>query len=208
MRKKASTTSAARPHPETPPSPASVRARTPAGWLPPRPTPQPTGLLWHQGYRTPGQCALSDRVARQPRSARRHPPPPVSLPFAWHPDPRQVPLLPGPARSDAQQNGHGPGPTPTGPRFGSGGHSHPVRIHAYLSCSMIPCKKEAPPHTLWHRGTSRCSFFVQECEGRASHLLDDHLVAKGCVLLRKSCRRTPADLGPEAGIRPTAHERG
>src|ERR1039457_3296007 len=46
MPKKADTTSAAQRHPETPPSPASVRASTPAGWLPPRPTRRPTGRLW------------------------------------------------------------------------------------------------------------------------------------------------------------------
>src|SRR5664279_215786 len=147
MPKKADTTSAAQRHPETPPSPASVRASTLAGWLPPRPTRRPTGRLWRQGRRTPGRCALSDRVARQPRSTRRHLQLLVSLPFAWHSNPRQAPLLPGPAQSGAQRNGHGLGPRPTGPRYGSGGHSHLARRHAYLSCSIRPKRKR---HTIFH----------------------------------------------------------
>src|ERR1035441_2605178 len=170
MPKKADTTSAAQRHPETPPSPASVRASTPAGWLPPRPTRRPTGRLWRQGRRTPGRCALSDRVARQPRSTRRHLQLPVSLPFAWHSNPRQAPLLPSPAQSGAQRNGHGLGPRPTGPRYGSGGHSHLVRRHAYLSCSMHSSKQKTPHHILWHWSHSRCAFVVQKCEGRLEHI--------------------------------------
>src|SRR5450755_1560292 len=167
MPKKADTTSAAQRHPETPPSPASVRASTLAGWLPPRPTRRPTGRLWRQGRRTPGRCALSDRVARQPRSTRRHLQLPASLPFAWHSNPRQAPLLPDPAQSGAQRNGHGLGPRPTGPRYGSGGHSHLVRRHAYLSCSMSSAEKKTPHHILWLWSHSRCAFVVQKCEGRA-----------------------------------------
>src|SRR5438105_8898438 len=44
MPTKADTTSAAQSHPETPPDPASGRASTPAGWLPPLPTRRPIGL--------------------------------------------------------------------------------------------------------------------------------------------------------------------
>src|ERR1039457_804858 len=188
MPKKADTTSAAQRHPETPPSPASVRASTPAGWLPPRPTRRPTGRLWRQGRRTPGRCALSDRVARQPRSTRRHLQLPVSLPFAWHSNPRQAPLLPGPAQSGAQRNGHGLGPRPTGPRYGSGGHSHLVRRHAYLSCSMHSSKKKTPHHILWHWSHSRCAFVVQKCEGRASGIEGDRGKSHGYRRRYRQCR--------------------
>src|ERR1022692_3529411 len=188
MPKKADTTSAAQRHPETPPSPASVRASTPAGWLPPRPTRRPTGRLWRQGRRTPGRCPLSDRVARQPRSTRRHLQLPASLPFAWHSNPRQAPLLPDPAQSGAQRNGHGLGPRPTGPRYGSGGHSHLVRRHAYLSCSMSSAEKKTPHHILWHWSHSRCAFVVQKCEGRARALGNESVAARQLRIGRDALR--------------------
>src|ERR1017187_8951847 len=168
--KKADTTSAVRPHSETPPSPAWVRASRPAGWLPPRPTRRPTGRLWRQGCRKPGRYALSDRVARQPRSTRRHPRLPASPPSVWRSDPRQELLSRGQAQSGAQRNGPGADPKPTERRHGSGGRSHPVRKHAYLSCSMILSGKEAPQHVLRAPEPVRCSFIVQECEGRASRV--------------------------------------
>src|ERR1022692_1667648 len=189
MPKKADTTSAAQRHPETPPSPASVRASTPAGWLPPRPTRRPTGRLWRQGRRTPGRCPLSDRVARQPRSTRRHLQLPASLPFAWHSNPRQAPLLPDPAQSGAQRNGHGLGPRPTGPRYGSGGHSHLVRRHAYLSCSMSSAEKKTPHHILWLWSHSRCAFVVQKCEGRARFITNPSVL---CHFLRLLSTKAPS----------------
>ena len=139
----ADTTSAARSHPETPPSPAWVRASTPAGWRPPQPTRRQRGRPWRPGCRMPGRCGLSDRVARRPKSERRHPQRHAFPRFAWRRDRRPAPLLPGQAQSGAQPSDHGPGPTPTGPRYDSGSHSHPVRIHAYLSCSTYSRRKHA-----------------------------------------------------------------
>src|SRR5580700_7078686 len=168
MPKKADRTSGVRPHPETPPNPAWVRASRPAGWPPPRPTLRPTGRLWRQGCRTPGRCALSDRVARQPRSTRRHPQLPEFPPFVWHSDPRREPLWRGQGPSGAQRNGLAPDPTPTGRRYGSCGHSLPVQIHAYISCSIISYGKVAWQHTLL-RGTSDDVLLgVQKCVGGSS----------------------------------------
>src|SRR5271165_3927697 len=137
MPTKANTTSAVRRPPDSSPSPSSDRASTPAGWLRPRPTRRPTVRLWRQGCRTPGQCDLLDRVARQPRSTRRHPQRPMFQPFVWHPGPQQEPLLRGQARPGEQRNGHGPGPKPTGPRFDTGDHSHLAQKHAYLINGVI-----------------------------------------------------------------------
>src|SRR5256885_9672362 len=71
MPKMADMTSAARSPPETPPGPAWVRASTPAGWRPPRPTRRRRGRPGHPGCRMPGRCGLSDRVARRPKSDRK-----------------------------------------------------------------------------------------------------------------------------------------
>src|SRR5712691_3889513 len=145
MKRMADTTSGARSPPDNPLSPSWVRVSRTAGLRPPRLTRPRTGRPWHQGCRTPGRCDLLDPVARRPRSTLPHPQLRAYPPFAWHPDPRQVLLLPGQARSVAQLSAHGSGPTPTVPRYDSGGHSHPVRIHAYLSCSTVSFRMEAFP---------------------------------------------------------------
>src|SRR5437870_11558541 len=82
MPQMADMTSAARSPPETPPGPAWVRASTPAGWRPPRPTRRRRGRPGHPGCRMPGRCGLSDRVARRPKSRRRHPQLRAYPPFA------------------------------------------------------------------------------------------------------------------------------
>src|SRR5580704_11081707 len=167
MPKTADRTGGVRLHRETPPNPAWVRASRPAGWPPQQPVRRPRGRLWRQGYRTPGRCGLSDRVARQPRSMRRHPQSPAFLPFGWHSDPRREQLWRGPEQSGVQRNGLAPDPTPTGRRYGSCGHSLLVRIHAYLSCSTISYRKEALHHNYRARTRTMSFFDAQKCEGRA-----------------------------------------
>src|SRR5258708_39140325 len=96
--------------------------------------------------------------------------------------------MPGQAQSGAQLNGHGPGTPPTGPRYGSGGHSHPVRIHAYLSCSMLSSRKEASKHVLWHRSPTRCSCGVQKCEGRAREYSEEIIDPTTLILIDEADR--------------------